>query len=306
MTNEPKVFIVMLNYNGIDHLKYSIGSVLDSDYENFELVVVDNNSSDGSVEYLESNYPSVTILKQSENRGVPAGNNVGVRYAMDNAAEFILIANNDIRVHPKWIKGAIEAAQSDPNIGIVGYDVHGRLKRIPLEDYNESVENWQELEYKHEDGYIDSMAALFDTDVFKSVGLFDEEYFIYGDETDLEIRAKKAGFKLARTNIPIWHHSMGTMEETPVKSAWLAMRNRLRVSIKHDPLTGILRSIAQLYNTGCNPFLDYDENSAVMKRRRPRSIIFNFFIITAAVLWNLIHIRQTLEAKRRDSIRGSQ
>jgi GT2 family glycosyltransferase len=242
----------------------------------------------------------VTVLAQDVNRGVPSGNNIGVRYAQQEGAKYILIANNDIRVHPKWISGAVETVNSDPDIKIVGYDVHGRVQQTPLEDYQESLKQWSGLEYEYERDFIDSMAALFDIELFQKVGLFDEAYFIYGDETDLEIRAKKAGYKLARTNIPIWHHSMGTMEETPIKSAWLAIRNRLRLSIKHDPPIEILYSIAYLYNIGCNPFIDYNNHSAVVRRRRPRSTFFNFFIITAAVFWNVIHIRQTIQIRNRE------
>lgn len=195
---------------------------------------------------------------------------------------------------------AVEVAESEGSVGFVGFDVHGSVREVPLEEYHESLQNWSELEYEFEEGFVDSMAVLVDIEVFEDLGLFDEAYFIYGDETDFEIRAKKAGYELARTNVPVWHHSMGTMGDLPLKSAFLAIRNRLRSSIKHDPPGGILRTILYLYHVGCNPFLDYDEEHVVVKRRRPRGVIFNFVLVSVAIVWNIAHLPSTLKAKRRD------
>lgn len=300
MTNVPLVYVVIVNYNGKSHLEYSLDSILNTEYDNYEVVVVDNNSSDGSVDYIDSNHPGVTLIELDENKGVPAGNNVGVRYAIDHDADFVLIANNDIRVHPEWMSGAVEVAQLKNDIGFVGFDVHGAVRKVPLEEYQESVEDWSDLEYEFEDGFVDSMAVLVKREVFENVGFFDEEYFIYGDETDLEVRARMAGYRLAKTNIPVWHHSMGTMDDTPLKSAYLAIRNQLRLSIKHDSFLDVLRTVAYLYNIGCNPFLRYDEDHVVVKRRRPRGVIFNFALVTYSVIWNVYHLPTTLQKRRHE------
>lgn len=303
MSGNPLVHVVIVNYNGESHLEYSLESILETNYDNFEVVVVDNDSSDDSVEYIRSNHPEVTVIELDDNVGVPAGNNVGVHHAMECGADYVLIANNDIRVHPEWMRCAVDVAETEDDVGFVGFDVHGSVRKVPLEEYYASKEEWSSLKYEYEDGFVDSMSVLVDIDVFDDIGLFDQEYFIYGDETDFEIRARKAGYELVRTNVPVWHHSMGTMDDTPLKSAYLAVRNQLRLSIKHDSPSGILRTILYLYYTGCNPFLDYDEDHVVVKRRRPRGVLFNFGLVTVSLLWNLVNLPKTLRKRRRENKR---
>jgi len=92
---QPKIFIIILNFNGQDVLAQCLSSVYQSDYLNFEVVVVDNNSSDGSLEQAMKSFSRVHFIKNSENFGFSKGNNVGIRWALEKFADYVLVLNND-------------------------------------------------------------------------------------------------------------------------------------------------------------------------------------------------------------------
>lgn len=302
MEDQPLVHIIVLNYNGREneHLEYCLPSILATDYENLELVLVDNDSGDDSLQYVKDNFPEVTVLPLDENRGWAGGNNAGIEYSIEAGAEYVLLANNDIRVHPQWISAAVSAAESDPAVGFVGFDVHGRVKPIPIEEWEAACEAWEETEYDYTEDHIDGLALFARVDLFSEVGSIDENYFAYGEEIDLEKRGAAAGYRRMRTNVPIWHYSSGTFGTVPLMASYLAIRNQIRLAIKHEGVGGVVQRVLALYNTACNPFLDFDADSKVVNRRRPRNIFFNFFIVTYCLLWNLVYLRSTLRRRRED------
>jgi GT2 family glycosyltransferase len=299
-SDDPLVQIVVLNYNGKSHLKYSLPSILSTNYSNYEVVVVDNDSSDGSIKYVEEKFPSVELVQLDENRGWAGGNNVGVMYAREHNAEYVVFANNDIRVHPDWIGGAVEAAQSDEDVGFVGFDVYGTVRPIPLEEYESACEDYEELSYEYTDKFVDGMALFAGTSVFDSIGPIDEVFFMYAEETDIEIRGERAGYRRVRTNVPVWHYSSGTTEEMPIKSSYWEIRNHIRLALKHQNAGGVIRRLGLLYYTGCYPFFEGDMQNRINARRRPRGIVFNFLLITYCLLWNLVHLRETINARKKE------
>lgn len=302
MADPPLVHVVVLNYNGErnGHLEYCLPSIEATEYENLDIVVVDNDSNDDSVEYIRTHHPSVELVEAGDNLGWAGGNNIGIQRAMRNGADYVLLANNDIRVHPKWIAAAVQVSESDHNIGFVGFDVYGRVRPIPLEEYEEACDRWNGVFYEYTDDFVDGMALFARTDLFADIGLIDETFWAYGEENDIEIRAEKAGYRRARTNIPVWHYSSGTFEEVPLKASYLAIRNQMRLAIKHREPLGILRRVLSLYYTGCYPFLQTEEDNKIFERRRPSNIFFNLLLITYCIAWNVVHLPWTLRRRVRE------
>jgi GT2 family glycosyltransferase len=222
-------------------------------------------------------------------------------HAREHDAEYVVLANNDIRVHPDWVWGAVKAAESDGAIGFVGFDVLGKVRPIPVREYESACEEYEELSYEYIDEFVDGMALFARTAVFDSIGLIDEDFFMYAEETDVEIRAEKAGYRRARTNLPVWHYSSGTMEDMPLKASYLGIRNHIRLALKHQDPWGVLRRLGLLYYTGCNPFFKGDMQNRINARRRPRGIVFNFLLITYCLLWNFAHLPETIKARHRDN-----
>jgi len=113
----PLVSIVILNYNGLKVTDACLRSVLKTRYPSFEIILVDNASTDGSVEYIRSHYPMVKLIANRENLGYSGGNNVGIKAAK---GKYIVLLNNDVEVHPGWLLEMIRVAESDPNIAVCG------------------------------------------------------------------------------------------------------------------------------------------------------------------------------------------
>src|ERR1700761_3748811 len=113
--NTPKVAIVILNWNGVNHLRQFLPSVLSSVWPNLEIVVGDNGSTDGSVEFIKSTYPSITIIQNTENFGFTGGYN---RVLAQVEADYYILLNSDVEVPPNWIEPVIALMESDPLIAV--------------------------------------------------------------------------------------------------------------------------------------------------------------------------------------------
>jgi len=109
----PTVTVIVLNHNGMTFLKDCFDSLLDSTYPDTELIMVDNGSDDGSVPFVEENYPTVTVIHSGGNIGYSAANNLGVRHAR---GEYVVLLNNDVEVVPGWLQPLVAELESDPEI----------------------------------------------------------------------------------------------------------------------------------------------------------------------------------------------
>ena len=118
MHNNPYVGIVTLNYNGQSHLDYFLRNALKIKYSNYDIVVVDNCSTDDSVSFIEKNYKETKLLKLDKNYGYAAGFNKGINYLVDKA-DYILITNNDVILHKNIIKEGVKTLESNNEIGYV-------------------------------------------------------------------------------------------------------------------------------------------------------------------------------------------
>lgn len=93
--NHPKVYVIILNWNGLEDTLECLGSVFQMDYQNFEVLVVDNGSKDNSINFIKTKYPQVVLIENKENLGYTGGNNIGMRYALNNGADYVWLVNND-------------------------------------------------------------------------------------------------------------------------------------------------------------------------------------------------------------------
>jgi len=300
MPEAPLVFVIVLNRNGRQHLEYCLPSIKQTDYPNFRIVMVDNDSTDDSVVYVRENFRDIHVIEAGRNAGWAGGNNIGIRYARDNGARYVVLANNDIKVHPQWIRSCVTAFQSDPLIAFAGCTVFGDIRAVGEEVYQKACQDWREIRFWITDDYIDGMALFIDVTVFDEIGMIDEGYFIYREETDLETRAQKAGFKRAKTNVPVWHYSRGYFRKMTLRAGFYAIRNNIRFAIKHCSFFGFLRAIAREYYIGCWPFYSGDMTKVTTLRSRPGHPLLNFFLVTYCVLWNVIFLPRTLRKRFED------
>ncbi len=300
-TKQPKILVCILNWNGRSHLEYSIPSVLSTRYDAFSILVVDNGSTDDSIEFLQVNFPQVRVTKNSCNLGWAGGNNIGIRQALQEKYDWVLLLNNDVLVDPRWLSEAMRVAELSIDIGIIGFTVFGQAFRVPKDNFYRAQIDYPGP-FVSSGAPISGCAMLVRSSVFEAVGLIDETYVLYAEEEDFELRAKRAGYKSLTINMPLWHFSEGTSRRIPYRTAYLAIRNRLRKGIKLDGYGPwqLMRYLMLSLRIACIP-QEASEDNSYLRRQRPSSNIFiNVGLVLAAVGWNFANWKNTKTAGRAD------
>ncbi len=247
--SEPKVTVIVLNWNGLEDTLECIKSLKKVKYSNFEIVVVDNGSSDGSTDTIRQTFPNITCLGLSDNRGFAAGNNFGIKYALNSGAEYVLLLNNDTIVDPCFIKAMVSAAQSILNVGFLGakiyyYDEPERIwfaKSKLILKKGGSVHIGQGVVddglncSKIEDvDYICGCTLLMKASVIRDIGLMDERFFLTFEDTDWSYRAREAGYRvLIVPDAHIWHKVSRSFGGKSPMYWYFYSRNRLLWAKKH-------------------------------------------------------------------------
>lgn len=291
----PLVYVVIPNFNGTKHLSYSLPSLFDTAYRNYRVVLVDNGSTDGSIDYVTREYENVFILRNTGKKCFAAGCNVGIRHALASGAAYVAIFNNDIRVLPEWLDLVLPVFSSAPDIGVVGFTEITRNREELFYSSSVSSATIVGRSVRHPPGCLFLCSAA----AFNKVGLFDEDYFMYGEDNDLFFRLIAGGFRLLETNVPVWHYAEGSAQSKSKRlmATWLAYRNALRFSLKNESGIRVLRMLLSLANQGCNPFLNRPLDNSNIRRLRRYNPVVNVFLLTGSCIWNIWHIRSTLKAR---------
>ncbi|MBE7445831.1 MAG: glycosyltransferase family 2 protein [Planctomycetia bacterium] len=292
-TGKPKVYIVIPNKNGLNHLVYSIPSVMNTSYPNYYCILVDNCSSDGSLDFIHKNYTNIYIIENRMGKGFASSVNMGIKYALAQGADYVAIYNSDIKVLPQWIDLGIDIFYKLNKVGVVGYKEIQKEREALFYNAKDIKDN---VEYNIAKG-LPGCLYICSSKVFMHVGLFDEAYFMYGEDNDFFHRLRNAGYVLVQTNIPVWHYSEGSSDKRKFYITWLAYRNALRYSLKNEDAIRIFRMLFALLNQGCNPFLSRKTDDPVFKRMRRYNIAFNFILIIASCCWNLFYLPKIISQR---------
>lgn len=214
---EPKVGIVIVNYNGAKYQNDSIRSLKNMDYHNYEIIVVDNGSTDNSLELLRKEFDDVLIVETNKNLGVAAGNNIGIRYALKRNAEYVLLLNNDIELSENVLSLLVQNASN--RIMTVPKIYYYDKKRVIWSAGGEVNWKWglpyhigqdkpdnARFNIKKVVEIAPTCCMLIHKEVFIKVGYMDEKYFMYFDDTDFCIRANDKGYKILYIpEAKMWH-----------------------------------------------------------------------------------------------------
>ena len=245
--NWPTVSIIVLNYNGKHHLEECFASLLALDYaqSQLQLMLVDNASSDGSVEFVRAQYPGVVIVQNTENLGFAGGNNRGAEAA---TSDYVVFLNNDMRVHPDFATGLIKAIQSTPGAVSAGakilnwdetqFDFAGAIGDFAGHAYQT---DWGAAYTPDKHTKVQPIlfacggAMLVDRRIFLESGGFDENYFIYYEDIDLGWRLWLLGHKVVfAPDALTTHKHHGTMSGFADYRKWvLFKRNSIYTVLKN-------------------------------------------------------------------------
>ncbi|MFZ1289664.1 MAG: glycosyltransferase family 2 protein [Melioribacteraceae bacterium] len=240
----PKINIIILNYNGLNDTLECIVSLKKIDYENFEIIIVDNNSSGNDVDIIKEKFGDFVkkIIVSSENLGFSGGNNLGIKYALENGGDFILLLNNDTIVEPDFLTILLDTFNKCKNAGVsapqinyynnknIVWSVGGQISKIRGSGFAYSNVNENQIEKKiREVTFASGCCLLIKKEVFEKIGMLDEKFFLYVEDTDFCFRTIKAGFKIIINPNSKIYHKVGNSTSMNLKQIplYYETRNRL-------------------------------------------------------------------------------
>ena len=262
----PLVHVLVINWNGLEHLKACFDALLACTYANVRFVLVDNASEDDSAAFVRSQYghdARVEILECPSNLGWSGGNNAGLRRAIDAGADYAFLLNNDTASAPDFLEPAVAAAEADPAIGVVA-------SKMLLFDQPHLI-NSTGLECTHIGSSWDIGAGRLDgprwneagpvlgacggaclvrLSALEKTGLLPKEFGIYLDDLDLCLRMWNAGYRIVYCPESVVRHkfsaTLGQGSRAHYKY-FLNTRNRFRLLLRHFPLSKLLRHAPALF-----------------------------------------------------------
>jgi GT2 family glycosyltransferase len=305
------VDIIIVNWNGIGVLRTCLSSIERTKHPNFNVIVVDNGSTDNSVVMIRREFPDVKLIQNRENLGFSRANNQGIRLALRNRADYVLLLNNDIEIKEEdWLVRIVDLAEADPRIGIIGprliypdgsiqVSAHmmrtnpfGRVRNVPPAAERTAVQV---------DGVVGA-AFLIKRAVVDRIGLLDEGYspFLY-EESDYCMQAKRAGFKvLYYPSVTVVHRlgfSMSKIDQR--RRLFVSFRNIARFRLINYPLPLIVPSMLALV---LGAFVQREDVSRLglsdLKRVRGASI--RMFLVMRALTDNLLNLNDIVVSRIRN------
>lgn len=217
---EPRIGLLFLNWNGKNDTIECIDSLKKQDYRNFLIVIVDNGSTDGSQEYIKRYYPDIKLIENEKNLGYPEGMNNGLAYLLGTDCEYILTLNNDMVFDSKLLDELLRAAEQYPGCIFTAkqyyYDnpekIHNAGGFFDIRNGRAWHKGIGDLDTGNDDTIrqVDYAGIIFaKKDVFKNVGLLEQSYFMYVDDTEWSIRAKRMGYMLLMVPTARIFHKVG-------------------------------------------------------------------------------------------------
>ena len=215
----PLVYVVTLNWNRREDTLTCLHSLQQLAYPAYRLLVIDNGSSDGSVEAIRREFPAAEVLVNEHNLGFAAGANIGLRHALSQGADFVFLVNNDTTVDPRALHELVRAAHAS-DVGMAApmiyfdsdpaviWSVGGGWNPLLLEmtgGHGRGPDDgrWSEVV---ERPVLVGCGLLLRRELLEEVGLFDERFFMYYEDSDLCLRARSAGFRLILVPAAkMWH-----------------------------------------------------------------------------------------------------
>jgi GT2 family glycosyltransferase len=299
----PKVFVIILNWNGKSHLTYNLPSVTQTRYESLEIVLVDNASTDGSVAWVRPHFPNVTVIETGFNWGYAGGNNVGMRYALANHADYVVLLNNDTEVDPRWIEEAVKTAEAHAAVGMIGFGTIGEYRQNEdpnREQFKKAQAEWVPSEMTPAD-HITGCALFMRGDMLRAIGLLDDIYFAYGEEDDLVNRALRAGYQQVRISVPVWHMNGGSWGKRAYRASYLAIRNNIRFLLKNRTPREIYDQTMWLMRFIVTRHVEFDPDIPHFRRLRAHAYSTNVTILLLAILWNVLNFPVTIWERYKDN-----
>ncbi len=250
MIAKPNILIVILNFNGWQETLICVDAVLKQSCEDFHIYLIENGSKDDSIKRLKKieNHPKITYVKNPKNLGFAGGVNQGINHAIENDYEYVALLNNDAIVDKDWLKQLVATSKKVGSSATTGLLLDGPGKKI--ESTGDSYSDWglpfprqrdENISKALESGFVfggTAGASLYTTKLFKDIGLFDEKFFAYFEDTDISFRAQLAGHTAYYTKDALAYHDHGTTSsKMPGFTVYQSFKNLPLFFWKNVPLS---------------------------------------------------------------------
>lgn len=242
----PKVSVVIPNWNGIKLLPDCLKSLKNQSYKNFELIFADNGSTDNSIKYFNSFFPKAEVIKLEKNYGFSKIVNKGIRISK---GDYVILLNNDTKIDKNFIKELVNSLEKhkdcvgctskildffDPNILGSAGDIMNTFGQSFPRGFKDKADRYNSSE---EVFMITGGASIYRKKVFKKVGFFDESYFFYGEDSDWCFRAQLMGYKFWYEPKAIVYHRLGATSKKMSKIIqYFLFRNMTLTILKDFPM----------------------------------------------------------------------
>ena len=260
-SNQPAVSVIILNYNGVSLLERCLSSVLNSDYQNFEILFVDNASTDESVDFAKKKFGNdarLRMIQCQENFGFAKGNNIGVKHAK---GKYLIFLNTDTEVSPAWLSELVTIMENDSTLGAA----QSRLMRLDSPQLFDSVGDIMDYyggafsmgHGEKDDGQYNIITEIFSAkgaafivkrSIFENVGMFDSKFVSFLEDVDLCWRIWLNGYRIVYAPKSVVYHLGGaTLKKLPkeliVSSTIRSRRNQVIMMIKNYDFKNIIRYV---------------------------------------------------------------
>ncbi|MGI8419337.1 MAG: glycosyltransferase family 2 protein [Candidatus Levyibacteriota bacterium] len=232
-----KIYIIILHYGQINLTKKCIMSLIKRESSYAKIVIVNNNSQSSSKSDFSPK--NTIVINNNKNLGFAGGVNIGIKYAMEQNADYVCILNNDTLIKEPFLKSLVLLLDSNKSIGIIGpaisflregktvFDIGGKINGYFGRTSHEEVSSISGLSLQ-EVSYVTGAAMIVRKEVFQKIGLFDLQFFLYYEDVDLCLRAKEKGFRIVVAPHVIISHSLS---KTVGKNSTFAIYHQTRSAV---------------------------------------------------------------------------
>ena len=259
---KPTVSLIVLTWNGLEHLKDCLPSITKQTYKDFETIVVDNGSTDGSIEYIKNNFPKFKLIENGKNLGFCKANNKGVHASK---GKYVVFLNNDTELDKDFVKELVEYAEkADDNVGMLSckmifFNKRDHINSIGLKMFDDGTSIDDAFDVKDK-GYDKPQevfgpcggAAFFKREALDSIKMgndyFDSDFFIYADDSDLAFRLRLNGWKCMYVpKAKIYHKFRATCGQISDFGVYHGTKNKLYLIIKDYPLSLLIQKFPKIF-----------------------------------------------------------
>ena len=302
----PGISVIVVNWNGRHFLETCLTALRRQTFRDFEAILVDNGSEDGSAEYVTSNFPEVRLIELSENRGFTGGNIAGWK---QSRGDLIVLLNNDTEAHPHWLEEVHKASQEFPRAGsfaskMLFFDDRAQIDNCGFDITSAGMT--VELGRGEQDGPewtvcrpvfgASGGAAAYRRNLLDDVGFLDDDFFMNYEDVDLGFRCQLRGYGcMFVANAIVYHRYRATMKKYP--AVFFSQRNIEFVYLKNMPFDQIVRSLPQR--------LAYEFGGAIYFLKQGMALAFVRAKLNA-IRQVPVLVRKRKVIQRRRTIRSSQ